>query len=157
MLKLLIYISIVIGIIYGIFKFFVYISNALLLIDENFINYIKDSKDTTIQKIIDKTDFEDNKKEIKKINRHLRLDFFISLIYGIVWFFCPIMILNISKEHYLRKDSIYIGKTLGLFTLISSIFPLINITNENQEKRKNINRKIDDIHISTFLIYNYFI
>nr|QDY51625.1 hypothetical protein 1_10 [Mimiviridae sp. ChoanoV1] len=155
MLKLLIYIAILFGIIYGIFKFFLYISNALLLIDENFINYIKNSKDVTVQKIIDKTDFDENKKEVKKLNRHLRLDFFISLIYGIIWFFCPRMILNISKEHRLKKDSIYIGKTLGLFTLISSIFPLINITNEEQDKKEKI--LIGKLMVATLVLFSFII
>ena len=74
----------------------------------------------------------------KKLNRHLRLDFFISLIFGIIWFLFPLLIINLPTEHIKKKDSIYIGKTLGLFTLISSLWPIFNISKKDYIKKKAI-------------------
>ena len=74
----------------------------------------------------------------KKLNRHLRLDFFISLVFGIIWFLFPLLIINLPGEHIKKKDSIYIGKTLGLFTLISSLWPLFNISKKDYKYKRNI-------------------
>ena len=68
----------------------------------------------------------------------MRLDFFISLVFGIIWFLFPRLILNLPTEHIKNKDSIYIGKTLGLFTLISSLWPLFNISKKDYIKKKSI-------------------
>ena len=156
MLRIFLPIALFFGIIYGIFKLFFFLSNSLLLIDEGFINYIKTYNDPTIKNLlndddltnkvvskatdntIEKNSIEKNNIETrKKLNRHLRLDFFISLLFGIIWFLFPLMIINIPNNEN-RKKTIYIGKTLGLFTLISSLWPLFNISDPNFEKKLNI-------------------
>ena len=53
MFKVILATSIFLGIIYGVFKIFFWLSNSLFLIDENFVNYIKSYNDPTIQKFID--------------------------------------------------------------------------------------------------------
>ena len=58
MFIIILYASIFIGIVYGIFKLFYLISNSLLLIDETFINYVKNFNDETIRKLINENDFE---------------------------------------------------------------------------------------------------
>ena len=155
MLRIFLPIALFFGIIYGIFKLFFFLSNSLLLIDEGFINYIKTYNDPTIKNLlndddltnkvvskatdntIEKNSIEKNNIETrKKLNRHLRLDFFISLFFGIIWFLFPLMIINIPKNN--RKKTIYTGKTLGLFTLISSLWPLFNISDPNFEKKRTI-------------------
>ena len=199
MFEIFLFIAVFFGIIYGIFKLFYHLSNSLLLIDETFINYIKNIDDNTIQKFINEEDFLEktksflektnfleksldqkatnevvdqktksfleksldqktnevasfleksldqkktnevtNKDKQKKLNRHLRLDFFISLVFGIIWFLFPLLIINLPGEHIKKKDSIYIGKTLGLFTLISSLWPLFNISKKDYKYKRNI-------------------
>ena len=156
MLRIFLPIALFFGIIYGIFKLFFFLSNSLLLIDEGFINYIKTYNDPTIKNLlndddltnkvvskatdntIEKNSIEKNNIETrKKLNRHLRLDFFISLLFGIIWFLFPLMIINIPNNEN-RKKTIYTGKTLGLFTLISSLWPLFNISDSNFEKKRTI-------------------
>jgi hypothetical protein len=156
MFEIFLFIAVFFGIIYGIFKLFYHLSNSLLLIDETFINYIKSIDDNTIQKFINEEDFSEKTNEVvdqkvskatnevanedkqKKLNRHLRLDFFISLVFGIIWFLFPLLIINLPGEHIKKKDSIYIGKTLGLFTLISSLWPLFNISKKDYKYKRNI-------------------
>jgi len=164
MFEIFLFIAVFFGIIYGIFKLFYHLSNSLLLIDETFINYIKSIDDNTIQKFINEEDFSEktnfseksldqktksfleksldqkktNEDKQKKLNRHLRLDFFISLVFGIIWFLFPLLIINLPGEHIKKKDSIYIGKTLGLFTLISSLWPLFNISKKDYKYKRNI-------------------
>ena len=143
--------SIFLGIIYGVFKIFFWLSNSLFLIDENFVNYIKSYNDPTIQKFIDSNEDivnneldveeedktpEDLIKRNKKINRHLRLDFFISLFFGFIWFLFPIMVIDIKKLN--TNKTVYIGKTLGLFTLISALWPLHNIRNGDYKSKRKI-------------------
>ena len=135
---IILYLGIFIGIVYGIFRFFVWISNSLLLIDEHFINSVKEIDDSTVQKLISDKDFDKSNEETKKLNRHLRLDFFISLVFGSIWFLFPSLILNLPKEKISRKETDYVGKTLGLFTVISSIWSLVNISKDDNNKKKSI-------------------
>lgn len=138
MLRIFLVIGLFFGIIYGIFRLFLFLTDTLLLIDEGFVSLIKNTDDKMILKLID-----DNKKnnkldedENKKINRHLRLDFIISLFFGFIWFLFPLIIINIPNFN--KKKINYLGKNLGLFTLISSLWPLFNIRDENLENKRNI-------------------
>tara|TARA_Y200000002_G_C22648035_1_gene650036 strand:+ start:1129 stop:1692 length:564 start_codon:yes stop_codon:yes gene_type:complete len=138
MLRIFLIIGIFFGIIYGIFKLFLFFTDTLLLIDEGFISLIKNTDDQIILKLIDNNN-KNNKSdedENKKINRHLRLDFIISLFFGFIWFIFPLLIINIPN--FTKKKISYLGKNLGLFTLISSLWPLFNIKNENLDKKKDI-------------------
>ena len=70
---------------------------------------------------------------MKKLNRNLRMDFFISLIFGITWFLIPSLVMkNINNE------TIFIGKSLGLITLISSLWPLFYINKKDFETKKKV-------------------
>ena len=151
MFKVILATSIFLGIIYGVFKIFFWLSNSLFLIDENFVNYIKSYNDPTIQKFIDSNEDilnsdldleekdkkpEDLIKRNKKINKHLRLDFFISLFFGFIWFLFPVMVIDIKRLN--TNKTIYIGRTLGLFTLISCLWPLHYIRNGDYKSKKKI-------------------
>ena len=142
MFIIILYASIFIGIVYGIFKLFYLISNSLLLIDETFINYVKNFNDDTIRKLINENDFEkeDNSKvdNHKRLNRHLRLDFIISLFFGIIWFLFPSIVMDLDTTSNLIERSKYVGKTLGLLTLISSLWSLFVINKKEFEKKKKI-------------------
>ena len=48
MFEIFLFIAVFFGIIYGIFKLFYHLSNSLLLIDETFINYIKNIDDNIL-------------------------------------------------------------------------------------------------------------
>lgn len=142
MFIIILYASIFIGIVYGIFKLFYLISNSLLLIDETFINYVKNFNDETIRKLINENDFEkeDDAKvdNHKRLNRHLRLDFIISLFFGIVWFLFPSIVMDLDTTEKLIEKSKYVGKTLGLLTLISSLWSLFVINKKDFDKKKKI-------------------
>ena len=87
---------------------------------------------------------------------YLRFDFLISLILGIFWFIFPIFVLDVSK---LTKGK-YLGKYLGLFTLISCFLPLFNIKDTDlSEKKKILITKflITWIIIITFFIHVYYL
>jgi cation transport ATPase len=103
-------------------------------------NEVVDQKTNEVvdQKVSKATNEVANEDKQKKLNRHLRLDFFISLVFGIIWFLFPLLIINLPGEHIKKKDSIYIGKTLGLFTLISSLWPLFNISKKDYKYKRNI-------------------
>ena len=142
MFIIILYASIFIGIVYGIFKLFYLISNSLLLIDETFINYVKNFNDNTIRKLINENDFEkedDTKVDNhKRLNRHLRLDFLISLFFGIIWFLFPSIVMNLDTTTELIDKSKFVGKSLGLVTLISSLWSLFVINKKDFEKKKKI-------------------
>lgn len=155
---IILYTAIFVGIVYGIFRFFVWISSSLLLIDEHFINTVKQIDDSTVQKLISEEDFNKSNEETKKLNRHLRLDFFISLLFGSIWFLFPVLILNLPENKISKIEIEYIGKTLGLFTVISSIWPLLNISkDDNNIKKKIIRGKLISaiIVMLSFLIILY--
>jgi len=110
-------------------------------LDQKTTNKVVDQKKTNevvsfLEKSLDQKKTNEDKQ--KKLNRHLRLDFFISLVFGIIWFLFPLLIINLPGEHIKKKDSIYIGKTLGLFTLISSLWPLFNISKKDYKYKRNI-------------------
>ena len=140
MFIIILYASIFIGIVYGIFKLFYFISNSLLLIDETFINYVKNFNDKTIRKLINENDFEreDDRKvdNHKRLNRHLRLDFIISLFFGIIWYLFPNIVMKLDNTKDLSENSKYVGKTLGLLTLISSLWSLFVINKKDFDKKK---------------------
>ena len=110
MFIIILYASIFIGIVYGIFKLFYLISNSLLLIDETFINYVKNFNDNTIRKLINENDFEkedDTKVDNhKRLNRHLRLDFLIwksqrSFFEGLQ--FCKNKVREVQRSFFLSQ------------------------------------------------------
>ena len=87
---------------------------------------------------------------------YLRFDFFISIALGIFWFLFPIFVLNIK----LQGKGRYLGKYLGLFTLISCYLPLFNIKDkEISEKKKVLLTKlfVALIIIITFFIHVYYL
>ena len=140
-------ILVIVGIVYGIFQFFLYIVNSLFMIDERFVAKIKNSDSELLNNFIDiesddleeKKDNKDNedsdkdsdKNNVKKnkiniLNRALRFDFIICLVISICWFFYPFMLIQLTEsqiENIMPTDK-YIGKWLALIVLLSNIFTL---------------------------------
>ena len=100
------YIAIFVAAIYLFFKFLVVSSSYLLLIDETFLNKIQDSEDSIIQKfrnpapsdIVEESNPNDSKKITNELNTYLRMDFFITLILGIIWFIFPKLLFQFTKQ-----------------------------------------------------------
>ena len=124
-------ILIMVGIVIGIFKFFLYFVNSLLLIDETFVTKIKNTNSEILNKLVDE-DNKDNKdniedeKKIKKINKALRLDFLISLILGLSWFIYPFMLIQMNEVDIAKKSPSdkYLGKWLALMVLASNMISI---------------------------------
>jgi hypothetical protein len=143
-------ILVIVGIVYGIFQFFLYVVNSLFLIDERFVAKIKNSNSEILNNFIDIEDKDiedkdiedkdiedkdieeknnkDNKKKnkIKILNRALRFDFIICLVISICWFFYPFMLIQLTESQIekLMPNDKYIGKWLALIVLLSNVFTL---------------------------------
>ena len=160
MINLIIFFIIFIIIVYIVFHLFVQLFKSFHLIDDYFTNKINNVEDFFVKKLLNKKINEnlnesDNKKR-KNLNMYLRFDFFISIALGIFWFLFPIFVLNVKLEGTGR----YLGKYLGLFTLISCYLPLLNIKDkEINEKKKVLITKlfVAVIIILTFFIHVYYL
>ena len=82
-------ILVVFGLVYGIFKFFVFMLDTFVLLDERFVSNIKE-KDSDLLNYFLAKDEDDSLDEstrikIKRVNTALRYDFFISTLvfYGL--------------------------------------------------------------------------
>jgi len=135
-------ILVIVGIVYGIFQFFLYVVNSLFLIDERFVAKIKNSNSEILNNFIDIEDNEKDNKDsekdekdkkdnvkknkIKILNRALRFDFIICLVISICWFFYPFMLIQLTESQIdkLMPNDKYIGKWLALIVLLSNIFTL---------------------------------
>ena len=133
-------ILIIVGIVYGVFKFFLYIVNSLFLIDERFVEKIKNSNIEHLNFFIDnpiESSEELNEKEkiknekIKIVNRALRFDFIICTIISILWFFYPFMLLQLTPSEIIKisPSDKYIGKWIAIILLASNIFSFRFIKN----------------------------
>ena len=158
MFLIFLYLTIYILLIYFIFKFLVVTSNYFMLVDEYFMNQIKNSNDSILVK------FKNNNSNIEKsgkdLNRHLRYDFIISLFLGIIWFIIPKLLFSFSSQELLDlpPDFKYLGKTLGILTLVTTIIPIKTIKKTNVEKKIVLGTKLicAIIIIIIQLIYIYY-
>ena len=160
MINLIIFFIILIIIVYIVFHLFVQLFKSFHLIDDYFTNRINNVEDFFVKKLLDNNRKENlnelEEKKRKKLNMYLRFDFFISIALGIFWFLFPIFVLNIK----LQGKGRYLGKYLGLFTLISCYLPLFNIKDkEISEKKKVLLTKlfVALIIIITFFIHVYYL
>ena len=163
MINLIIFFIIFIIIIYIVFHLFVQLFKSFHLIDDYFTSKIKNVEDFFVKKLLDNSntknienlnELEDKKR--KKLNMFLRFDFLISIVLGIFWFLFPFFVLNVK----LKGTGRYLGKYLGLFTLISCYLPLFNVQKkEISEKKKVLITKlfIILIIILTFFIHVYYL
>ena len=160
MINLIIFFTIFIIIVYIVFHLFVQLFKSFHLIDDYFTNRINNVEDFFVKKLLDNqknenlNETEDLKR--KNLNMYLRFDFLISIALGIFWFLFPIFVLNVKLEGTGR----YLGKYLGLFTLISCYLPLLNIKDkEITEKKKVLITKlfVAVIIIITFFIHVYYL
>ena len=131
MFLIFLYLSIYIIIIYGIFRFLVATSSYLLLIDEHLIHKINESDDTILQ------NFKDTPNGNIKYNTYLRMDFFITLFLGIIWFVFPKLLFNFTATELkiLPPDFKYLGQSLAILTLLTSMVPIKTIKKPNRDKK----------------------
>ena len=120
---------IILGIVYGIFKFFLYIVESLVLVDERFVTNVKETNSNILNNFVEEEDEKLGEKQngkLKKINRTLRFDFIICLLLSVCWFFYPFMLIQLTESDISLKSPTdkYIGKWLDLIVLLSNIFTL---------------------------------
>ena len=146
------YIAIFVAAIYLFFKFLVVSSSYLLLIDETFLNKIQDSEDSIIQKfrnpapsdIVEESNPNDSKKITNELNTYLRMDFFITLILGIIWFIFPKLLFQFTKQElkYLPPDFRYLGQSLSILTLFTTMIPIKTIKKNTYDKKLVLGTKL---------------
>lgn len=122
--------AVIFGLFYGVFKAFVYLLDSVVLIDEKFVSNVKESKKSLLNFFIlneeDENIPEEEKSKMKKIDSALRVDFFISSLLGILWFFYPFMLIQLTPDEIMKKspEDKYIGKWIGLILLFTNIITL---------------------------------
>jgi hypothetical protein len=117
---------IILGIVYGIFKCFLYIVESLVLVDERFVTNIKETNSNILNNFVEEEDEKLGEKQngkLKKINRALRFDFLICLLLSVCWFFYPFMLIQLTEADISLKSPTdkYIGKWLALMVLAGNI------------------------------------
>ena len=117
---------IILGIVYGIFKFFLYIVESLVLVDERFVTNIKETNSNILNNFVEEEDEKLGEKQngkLKKINRALRFDFIICLLLSVCWFFYPFMLIQLTEADISLKSPTdkYIGKWLALMVLAGNV------------------------------------
>ena len=117
---------IILGIVYGIFKFFLYIVESLVLVDERFVTNVKETNSNILNNFVEEEDEKLGEKQngkLKKINRALRFDFIICLLLSVCWFFYPFMLIQLTEEDISLKSPTdkYIGKWLALMVLAGNV------------------------------------
>tara|TARA_B100000795_G_scaffold94782_1_gene69504 strand:+ start:283 stop:876 length:594 start_codon:yes stop_codon:yes gene_type:complete len=128
-------IAVMFGLIYGVFKFFVYIIDSFVLIDETFISSVKNKNSTFLDFFLleeaDESLEEKTRIKLKRVNMALRLDFLVSSILGILWFFFPFILLQLTETQIAQKSpqDKYIGKWLALILLFSNAISLKYLKN----------------------------
>lgn len=122
--------AVIFGLFYGVFKAFVYFIDSVVLIDERFVSNVKESKKSLLNFFIlneeDENIPEEEKSKMKKIDSALRVDFFISSLLSILWFFYPFMLIQLTSDEIMKKspEDKYIGKWIGMILLFTNIITL---------------------------------
>ena len=134
------FLTIIIGLIYGVFQLFFYAIDSFVLIDENFVSNVKEKNNTLLnfflikdEETLSKNDENDENDEndkrrikLKRINIAIRFDFFISSLLSILWFCYPFMLIQLTEYDMGLKspNDKYIGKWLALMLLFTNIISL---------------------------------
>ena len=123
-------IIIIIGIVYGMFQFFLYLIKSLMMVDERFVEKVRENDSELLNYFLD-DEFDENTSEkqkgkIKIINRALRFDFFIGLLLSLCWFFYPFMLIQLTENQVsqISPTDKYIGKWLALMVIAGNIISL---------------------------------
>lgn len=121
---------IIMGIVYGMFHFFLYIVKSLMMVDERFVEKVKETDFELLENFLD-DEFDDGidenqKKRIKKVNRALRFDFFIGMLLSLCWFFYPFMLIQLTENEVAKiaPTDKYLGKWLALMVLGGNLISL---------------------------------
>ena len=142
MFEIFTYLTIFIVLIFVIFHILVWASEYLLLIDEQFVNKIKNLNESITDKLVNnESDYteEKSKEDFKKFNSHLRFDFLISIFIAILLFTFPKLIFNLNPEELSRlpKEDKYLSQFLSILVLFSSI-----VSAKTIKKKRNLDKKI---------------
>jgi hypothetical protein len=120
-------ILVIIGIVYGMFQFFLYLIKSLMMVDERFVEKVKETDSELLNNFLD-DEFDENtsdkqKSKIKKINRALRFDVFIGMLLAVCWFFYPFMLIQLQEADIAKISPTdkYLGKWLALMVLAGNI------------------------------------
>ncbi len=120
-------ILVIIGIVYGMFHLFLYLVKSFMLVDERFIEKVKETDSELLNNFLD-DEFDENtsekqKNKIKKINRALRFDFFIGMLLSVCWFFYPFMLIQLQEADIAKISPTdkYLGKWLALMVLAGNV------------------------------------
>lgn len=122
--------ALIFGLLYGVFKAFVYLIDSVVLIDERFVSNVKQSNNSLLNFFVlneeDENVKEEEKSKMKKIDSSLRFDFFISSLLAVLWFFYPFMLIQLTTDEIIKKspEDKYIGKWIGLILLFTNIMTL---------------------------------
>lgn len=123
-------ILIIIGIVYGMFQFFLYLIKSLMMVDERFVEKVKETDSELLNNFLD-DEFDEKtseiqKDKIKKINRALRFDFFIGMLLAFCWFFYPFMLIQLNESDIaaISPTDKYLGKWLALMVVAGNIISL---------------------------------
>ena len=138
MFNIIVYFTIFCLIIYIIWLGFGSIANLFLLIDERFVSTLQEKNDTFTNKLLE-TDQENNNLENKKLNRHLRFDFLLTLTLGIIWFIFPRLLFNFTTKELsnMSRENRYLGQLLSILVLLTSIISVKTI-----KKKKSLDKKM---------------
>ena len=132
------------GIIYGIFKAFVALLDAFVLIDERFVSNVKEKNNSLLNFFLgtdeDESINKNNRSKMKRINSALRFDFFISTFMAILWFIYPFMLIQLTADQIAKKspEDKYIGRWLALMVIFSNIMSLRFIKNGKLLSKQSI-------------------
>ena len=120
-------ILIIMGIVYGMFHLFLYLVKSFMLVDERFVEKVKETDSELLNNFLD-DEFDENtsekqKDKIKKINRALRFDFFIGMLLSVCWFFYPFMLIQLQEADIAKISPTdkYLGKWLALMVLAGNV------------------------------------
>lgn len=141
MFNIIVYFTIFCLIIYLIWLGFGSIANLFLLIDERFVSTLQEKNDTLTNKLLEpeETNQENKNQENKKLNRHLRFDFLLTLTLGIIWFTFPRLLFNFTTKELsnMSKENRYLGQLLSILVLLTSIISVKTI-----KKKKSLDKKM---------------
>lgn len=147
MFNIIVYLSIFCLIIYLVFQGLVKISTYFFLIDEHFVNKLKDINDNLTNRFLNENDtinvnntINDTKNKNKRLNTYLRFDFFISLFLGIIWFIFPGLLFKFTpiELQELDPENRYLGQMLGILVLLTTILPIKTIQKNNTQEKKMV-------------------
>jgi hypothetical protein len=107
------------------------------------MNKINKSTDPLLKNFKNNRKSNVNDKE-SSYNKYLRFDFFITLFLGIIWFVFPKLLFNFTRQELINlpSDFNYLGQSLAILTLITTIIPVKTLKKEDKDKKLVLGTKL---------------